>query len=263
MGWLWHALAIAGSMTWEILWALILGFALSAVVQALVRREAVIRALGSDSARAIAVSTGLGMASSSCSYAAVALARSLFRKGADFTAAMAFEIASTDLVVERGILLALLMGWQFTAAEFVGGPIMIVLIAVLYRVFLRRRLVADALRQADRGVAGSMEGHAAMDMSIGGDGSFWRRLGSARGFTAVSHIFVMEWAAIWRDIAVGLLVTGALAAWVPMGFWQSFFLTDHPLLAGLWGPVVGPVVAVASFVCSIGNVPLAAVLWNG
>src|SRR5947208_2586988 len=258
-----HALELAGSMTWEILWALILGFALSAVVQAVVRREAVMRALGDDSPRALAAATGLGIASPSCSYAAAALARSLFRKGASFTAAMVFEIASTNLVVELGILLALLMGWQFTAAEFVGGPIMIVLLAVLYRVFLRKRLVEDALRHANQGIAGSMEGHAAMDMSVAGDGSFWRRLTSPRGFTAVSHIFVMEWAAIWRDIVGGLLITGALAAWVPMDFWKSFFLTDHPVLAGLWGPIVGPIVAVVSFVCSIGNVPLAAVLWNG
>jgi uncharacterized protein len=263
VGWLWNALAIAGSMTWEILWALILGFALSAVVQALVRRESVVRLLGDDSPRALAAATGLGMASSSCSYAAVALARSLFRKGASFTAAMVFEIASTNLVVELGILLALLMGWQFTAAEFVGGPIMIVLLAVVYRVALRRRLVADALRQADRGLAGSMEGHAAMDMSVTGGGSFRQRLTSARGFTAVSHIFVMEWAAVWRDIAAGLLIAGALAAWVPMDFWQRFFLTDHPVLGPIWGPIVGPIVAVVSFVCSIGNVPLAAVLWNG
>src|SRR2546421_11062708 len=263
MGWLRQARAMAGWMTWEILGALILGFALSAVVQSVVRRETVVRLLGTDSPRALAAATGLGMASSSCSYAAVALARSLFRKGASFTAAMVFEIASTNLVIELGILLALLMGWQFTAAEFVGGPIMIVLLAVLYRIFLRQRLVADARRQADRGIAGSMEGHAAMDMSITGQRSFWGRLTSARGYTAGSHIFVMEWAAIWRDIAVGLLITGALAAWVPMDFWKSFFLTDHPVLAGLWGPVVGPVVAVVSFVCSIGNVPLAAVLWNG
>ena len=263
MSWLWHALAIAGSMTWEILWALILGFTLSAVVQAVVRRETVIRAMGSDSPAALARATGLGMASSSCSYASVALARSLFRKGANFTAAMAFEIASTNLVIELGIILALLMGWQFTLAEFVGGPVMIITIAVLFRVFLRRRLVADALEQADKGVAGSMEGHAAMDMSVTGDGSFWLRLRSVRGVTAVSHIFVMEWAAIWRDIALGLLITGALAAWVPTGFWQSFFLTDHPVWSALWGPLVGPIVAVVSFVCSIGNVPLAAVLWNG
>src|SRR5438105_11165233 len=154
MTWLWHALAIAGSMTWEILWALILGFTLSALVQAVVRRETVVRLLGDDSPRALAAATGLGMASSSCSYAAVALARSLFRKGAGFTAAMAFEIASTNLVVELGVLLALLMGWQFTVAEFVGGPIMIVLMAVLFRLVLRRRLVADALAQADKGVAG-------------------------------------------------------------------------------------------------------------
>jgi uncharacterized membrane protein YraQ (UPF0718 family) len=263
LGWLWHALAIAGSMTWEILWALILGFALSAVVQAVVRRESVTRALGTDQAGALAAATGLGMASSSCSYASVALARSLFRKGASFTAAMVFEIASTNLVIELGIILALLMGWQFTLAEFVGGPVMIVALAVLFRIFLRRRLVEHALAQADQGRAGSMEGHAAMDMSVTGAGSFWRRLASARGFTAVSHIFVMEWAAILRDIVAGLLITGALAAWVPASFWESFFFVDHPVAAGIWGPLVGPIVAVVSFVCSIGNVPLAAVLWNG
>ncbi|GAA0401237.1 permease [Microbispora corallina] len=257
------ALTIAATMGWTILWALILGFALSAVVQAVVRRQAVTAVLGDDSPKALAAATGLGMASSSCSYAAVALARSLFRKGASFTAAMAFEIASTNLVLELGILLALLMGWRFTAAEFAGGPIMIVLLAVLFRLFLRRRLVEEAREQADRGVSGSMEGHAAMDMSVTGPGSFWRRLTSARGFTAVSHIFVMEWAAIWRDIAAGLLITGALAAWVPAGFWQGFFLTGHPMLAALWGPLVGPLVAIVSFVCSVGNVPLAAVLWNG
>src|SRR5256884_3891095 len=186
--WLWHALAIAGSMTWEILWALILGFAVSADVPAVVRRESVVRLLGSDSPRALASATGLGIASSSCSYAAVALARSLFRKGAGFTAAMVFEIASTNLVVELGILLALLMGWQFTAAEFVGGPIMILLIAVLYRVFLRRRLLSDALRHADQGLAGSMEGHAAMEMAVDGEGPFWRRPTRAGGDPAVSHL---------------------------------------------------------------------------
>ncbi len=263
MGWLWHALAIAGSMTWEVLWALILGFALSAIVQAVVRREAIVRLLGDDRPRALTVAAGLGAASSSCSYAAVALARALFRKGAHFTAAMAFEIASTNLVVELGILLALLMGWQFTAAEFIGGPIMIAAVAVLFRLVLRQRLLRDARSQADRGLAGSMEGHAAMDMSTTGPGSWWRRLTSPRGYTAVSHIYVMEWAAIWRDLAAGLLIAGALAAWVPGSFWQSFFLTDHPTWSAVWGPLVGPLVAVVSFVCSIGNVPLAAVLWNG
>ena len=258
-----HALALAGSMTWEILWALILGFALSAVVQAVVRRSTIVALMGDDRPRTLAVAAGLGAASSSCSYAAVALARSLFRKGANFTAAMAFEIGSTNLVVELGIILALLMGWQFTAAEFVGGPLMIVALAILFRLFVRSRLVDAAREQAERGLAGSMEGHAAMDMSIKGEGSFWRRLFSPQGFTSVSHVFVMEWLAILRDLVLGLLIAGAIAAWVPQTFWQSFFLAEHPGWSALWGPIVGPAVAIVSFVCSIGNVPLAAVLWNG
>jgi uncharacterized membrane protein YraQ (UPF0718 family) len=258
-----HALTVAGSMTWQITWSLILGFTLSAVVQALVRREVVTRRLGNDRPSTLALAAGLGAASSSCSYAAVALARSLFRKGADFTAAMVFEIASTNLVVELGIILALLISWQFTLAEFIGGPIMIVLLAVAFRIFARGRLIEDARQQADRGVAGSMEGHAAMDMSIAAGGSFWRRLLSREGYTAVSHIFVMEWAAVLRDIAAGLLIAGAVGAWVPETFWRHLFLTGDPLAARLWGPVIGPVISVLSFVCSIGNVPLAGVLWNG
>jgi uncharacterized membrane protein YraQ (UPF0718 family) len=258
-----HALALAGSMTWEILWALVLGFALSAVVQAVVRRSTIAALMGDDRPRTLAMAAGLGAASSSCSYAAVALARSLFRKGANFTAAMAFEIASTNLVVELGIILALLMGWQFTAAEFIGGPVMIVVLALLFRVCVRPRMIAAARRQADRGIAGSMEGHAAMDMSVGGEGSFWRRLLSPQGLTAVSHVFVMEWAAILRDLVLGLLIAGAIAAWVPETFWQRFFFVEDPMVSALWGPIVGPLVAIASFVCSIGNVPLAAVLWNG
>ncbi|MFI5751632.1 permease [Streptomyces sp. NPDC051644] len=258
-----HALSIAGSMTWEITWALILGFALSAVVQAVVRKSTVVSLLGDDRPRTLAIAAGLGAASSSCSYAAVALARSLFRKGANFTAAMAFEIASTNLVVELGVILALLMGWQFTAAEFVGGPIMIVVLAVLFRLFLRDRLLRQAREQAERGLAGSMEGHAAMDMSVQREGSFTRRLLSREGFTSTAHVFVMEWAAILRDLVIGLLIAGAIAAWVPDSFWRTFFFDGHPLASKLWGPIIGPLVAIASFVCSIGNVPLAVVLWKG
>jgi uncharacterized membrane protein YraQ (UPF0718 family) len=257
------ALAAAGSMTWQITWSLILGFALSAVVQAVVRRATIARMLGGSGPAALAKATGLGAASSSCSYAAVALARSLFRKGSSFVAAMVFEIASTNLVVELGIILALLLGWQFTLAEFVGGPIMLVLIAVIFRLFVRSRLIDAAREQADQGVAGSMEGHAAMDMSVQGDGSFARRLLSQKGFTSVSHIFVMEWAAVLRDVVLGLLIAGAVAAWVPDSFWQALFLTDHAGWSKVWGPIIGPVISVLSFVCSIGNVPLAGVLWNG
>jgi len=262
LGGLGHALGLSFAMTWEILWALVLGFVISAAVQAVVSKAEMGRLLPDDSPRSLSIACGLGAASSSCSYAAVAMARSVFRKGADFTAAMAFEFASTNLVVELGVILAVLLGWQFTLAEFVGGPLMIVLLALLFHAFLRPRLVEAARRQADKGLVGVMEGHAEMDMSVT-EGSLWSRIRSPQGFTAISHSFVMDWASIWKDIAGGLLIAGALGAWVPERFWQGFFLADHPLAARLWGPLVGPLVAVISFVCSIGNVPLAAVLWNG
>jgi uncharacterized membrane protein YraQ (UPF0718 family) len=257
-----HALMMAFTMGWEILWALILGFWLSAIVQAVVSKEEMSRLLPDDSPRTVAVACGLGAASSSCSYAAVALARSMFRKGANFTAAMAFQFASTNLVLELGILLAVLMGWEFTLAEFVGGPLMIAIMVLLFKAFLTPKIVEAARQQADKGLQGRMEGHAAMDMSLH-EGTVWQRMTSERGRTAISHFFVMDWVSVWMDIGGGLLIAGALAAWVPQQFWQGFFLQGHPVLAKLWGPVVGPVVAILSFVCSVGNVPLAAVLWNG
>jgi uncharacterized membrane protein YraQ (UPF0718 family) len=140
---------------------------------------------------------------------------------------------------------------------------MIVVLAVLFRLFLRDKLLRQAREQADRGLAGSMEGHAAMDMSVQSEGSFARRLLSREGFTSTSHVFVMEWVAILRDLVIGLLIAGAIAAWVPDSFWRTFFFDGHPLASKLWGPVIGPLVAIASFVCSIGNVPLAVVLWKG
>jgi uncharacterized protein len=256
------SLWMAFAMFWEILWALILGFGLSAVVQAVVSKREMTRLMPDDSAKSISIACGLGAASSSCSYAAVALARSMFRKGANFTAAMAFQFASTNLVIELGIIMIVLMGWQFALAEFVGGPIMILILVLLFKAFLTPRLVEAARKQAEKGVRGIMEGHAAMDMSVS-EGSLLQRMFSEKGKTAISHYFVMDWHALWKDIVVGLLLAGALGATVSHDFWQSFFFTSHPLFAKLWGPLVGPLVAILSFVCSIGNVPLAAVLWNG
>jgi uncharacterized protein len=261
---LWRALSFAFGMTWEVLWALILGFALSAAVQAVVSKREMRRLMPDDSPKTLAIASGLGAASSSCSYASVALARSLFRKGADFTAAMAFEFASTNLVIELGIIMALLLGWEFVLGEFVGGPLMIVFLAILFRIFLKRQLVDEARAEAEKGRLGSMEGHAEMDMSVEADGrSLLQRLRSPEGYTATAEYFVMDWAAVARDVFGGLLIAGALAAWVPNSFWQRFFLEHHSTVAKFWGPLVGPAVAIISFVCSIGNVPLAAVLWNG
>jgi uncharacterized membrane protein YraQ (UPF0718 family) len=257
-----EALYAAFSMLWEILWPLIVGFTLSGVVQAVVSHRALARALGGSLPKHLALATLFGIASSSCSYAAVALARSLFQKGASFTAAMVFELASTNLVIELGILLVVLLGWQFMAAEYLGGILMVIVLALLFRLTLTPLLVERAYTQAARGVQGRMEGHAAMDMSVSG-GSFWQKLWSPKGMTAVSHYFVMDWASVWVDVVLGLLIAGALATWVPDTFWRAFFLSGNPTWASIEGPLVGPLVAIVSFVCSVGNVPLAAVLWRG
>jgi uncharacterized membrane protein YraQ (UPF0718 family) len=261
---LWQALSMSFAMFWEILWALALGFGLSAVIQAVVSKGEMSNLLPDHRISTLWRASWLGAVSSSCSYAAVAIARSMVQKGADFTAAIAFEFASTNLVIELGIILWLLIGWQFALAEYVGGFVMILLLALLFKLFLKKPLVDPAVAQANKGIAGRMEGHAGHDMSVGGDGTVWQRMASKEGLTAISHFFVMDILMMWKEIVVGLLITGALAAWVPQGFWQHFFLSGHAgLLPTVWSALVGPIVAVLSFVCSIGNVPLAAVLWNG
>ncbi len=260
-----QALSMALAMGWEILWALILGFIFSAAVQAVVSKAEMKSLLPDDSPKSLLIATGLGAASSSCSYASVAIARSLIRKGANFTSSIAFEFASTNLVLELGIILLLLLGWQFMAAEFVGGLLMVFILALLMRLFFSRRLVKEATLQAEMGVAGKMEGHAAMDMSLDAQGrSVWQRLKSPEGVTAISHYFIMDVAMLWKDIAAGLVISGAIAVLVPDSFWHRFFLVGEPGIGPkIWGAFIGPVVSMSSFVCSIGNVPLAAVLWNG
>src|SRR5256712_7623364 len=257
-----NALASAFDMFWEVLWPLALGFLLSAFVQTLVSRNAVARTLGSDSPRGLGFAALLGAASSSCSYAAVAIARSLFLKGASFPAAIVFEFASTNLVFELGLILLILLGGPFLGAEFAGGVLMILILALLFRWTLRPQLVDEAREHAARGLRGRMEGHAAMDMAIT-EGPFLRRLFSGRALTAISHNFWMDVTSVWNDIGLGLLIAGELAVWVHASFWQGFFLTSHPVLSEIWGPLIGPVISLLSFVCSVGNVPLAAVLWNG
>ena len=258
-----RALQDAFFMFWEVLWPLALGFLLSAIVQTVVPKRAVVAALGRPDVKGFALACGLGSASSSCSYAAVAVARALFRRGASFVNAIIFEFASTNLVFELGLVLLILLGWQFLAAEFAGGLLMAVLLWVAFKLTLRRRMVEEARRQAERGIVGSnMEGHGEMDMSIT-EGPFLRRLFSARAFTAISHYFYMDVYSLYTDLGLGFLIAGAMAAWIPNSFWQAFFLTNNPTLNEFWGPLVGPAISMISFVCSVGNVPLAAVLWNG
>jgi YHS domain-containing protein/uncharacterized membrane protein YraQ (UPF0718 family) len=258
-----HALQISFFMFWEVLWPLAFGFLLSAMIQTVVSKRAVASTLGRPDLKGFLLACGFGAASSSCSYAAVAVARALFRRGASFVNAIIFEFASTNLVFELGLVLLILLGWQFVAAEFAGGLLMAVILWILFKVTLGQRMVDDARRQADRGVFGSThEAHGEMDMSIT-EGPFLARLFSPRAFTAISHSFFMDLNALYVDLGLGFLIAGALAAWVPTSWWQAFFLTNHPTLNEFWSPLIGPVISMLSFVCSVGNVPLAVVLWNG
>jgi uncharacterized protein len=257
-----NALEMGALMGWEMLWALILGFTISGIIQAVVSHSEMARLLPDDHAGSILRATALGAASSSCSYAAVAVARAIVRKGGDFTAAMAFQFASTNLVVELGLILAILLDWRFTAATWGGGIVMIVLLVFLMRMFFSEALKKEAKAQADKGIAGRMEGHAAMDMSVS-EGSLLSRIFSDKGFTAISHYFFMDWASLWFDLVLGLAIAGAIAAWVPQQVWTMAFFSHDPLLSKIAGPLVGPLIGIVTFVCSIGNVPLAAVLWNG
>jgi uncharacterized protein len=255
------ALRTAFEMFWAVLWPLALGFLLSAVVETFVSKPAVSRMLGRGGVRPVALATLFGAASSSCSYAAVAVARTLFRKGATLPNAIIFEFASTNLVFELALALLVLLGWQFVAAEFAGGITMIVLLAFIFRLTLTPRLTAGAHVQADRGLVGKMEGHGAMDMSVT-DGSLLHRLVSPRALTSVSHYFFMSISSLWWDLLLGFLIAGAIGAWVPAAFWSHLFLGGHGFGPAIVSALLGPLVALLSYVCSVGNVPLAAVLWR-
>ncbi len=254
---IWHGLRDAFLMGWEVWWALVFGFFISAVVQAWVPRDRIEHALSGDGARPVAVATGLGAASSSCSYAAVAIAKSLFQKGASAASALAFQFASTNLVWELGLVLWVLIGWQFTLAEYLGGIVMIVLMAALLRLFVSRRLEAQAREHARAADTGHQHHMAGEQMS-------WRqRLTSASAWSDVAHNFRGDWQMLWKEITIGFLLAGFVAQ-LGNGFFNSLFLKGSPaIVQSLWGAVIGPVIAVLSFVCSVGNVPLAAVLWSG
>ncbi|MEO6138579.1 MAG: permease [Luteimonas sp.] len=258
-----HALWLAFTMFWQIFWGLSLGFAFSAMIEVLVPKDTVARLLPDHGPRSIATAGLFGAATSSCSYAAVAMARSIVRRGGDFTAAMAFQFAATNLVLELGVLLWVLLAWQFAAAEFIGGTIMLVILGIGYALLLPKKLEQAAVEHAKGNAQGVMEGHAAMAMDK--HSGTWRdRLLSRQGWVSISNFYVMNWTMVWKDILVGLLIAGALGAWVPDSFWQSFFLHGHGAWTmAIWGAFIGPLIALAAFTCSVGNVPLAAVLWNG
>jgi uncharacterized membrane protein YraQ (UPF0718 family)/YHS domain-containing protein len=254
---IWHGLRDSFLMAWQVWWALVLGFAISAIVQAWVPRDRIERLMSGSGARPIGWATGLGAASSSCSYAAIAIAKSLFQKGASAASALAFQFASTNLVWELGLVLWVLIGWQFTAAEFLGGIVMIVLMTVLLRLFVSPRLERQARAHAIEADTGHQH-HAV------GEELLWReRLTSLRAWSDVADNFRGDWQMLWKEISLGFVLAGFIAQFTN-GFFEKLFVTSAPApLPTIENVLVGPIIAVISFVCSVGNVPLAAVLWSG
>ena len=254
---IWHGLRDSFLMAWEVWWALVLGFAISAIVQAWVPRQRIEGLMSGSGPRSIGWATGLGAASSSCSYAAIAIAKSLFQKGASAASALAFQFASTNLVWELGLVLWVLIGWQFTLAEYLGGIVMIVLMTVLLRLFVSRTLERQAREHAVAADAGHQH-HAA------GTQLPWRqRLTSVQAWSDVAHNFRGDWQMLWKEITLGFLLAGFIAQ-LGNGFFEHLFIHNAPApLPTIENVLIGPIIAVISFVCSVGNVPLAAVLWSG
>jgi hypothetical protein len=258
----WAALTLASAelafgMAWHVVWSLVLGFALSGLVQALVPPSGMQRVLGDDSPRALGLAALFGAASSSCSYASAAISRSLFSRGAGFSASMAFLIASTNLVVELGLVLWLLMGWQFTLAEWLGGLVMIAVMAVLVRVTAGSGLI-EAARVHARGAAG----HAHDAGPVAG-ATLLARLRNPDLAVRVAQSFAADLRMLWKDLVLGFVIAGVLGATVPAGWWAVLFLHGAPSWLRIPADaLLAPLIAMVSFVCSIGNVPMAAVLWG-
>ncbi len=260
MFWLLRSLYESAAMFWEVLWALVLGFGISAVLQVFVSKDRMTREFGRTSFRSVALATAFGGASSSCSYAAVAAARSAFKKGAALVPTLAFMFASTNLVFELGIVLWLLMGWRFVLAEFVGAFVLIGVMWLLVRLTLPKGLEQQA-RDYEEPDEHTGHDHMHMDMEHdhGQDSTGGGKL------RAVADAFAMDWSMIWKEMAIGFVIAGLLAVLVPNSAWRAIFLTHSgsPALRLIENAVVGPLIAIASFVCSIGNVPLASILWSG
>jgi uncharacterized protein len=251
MNWLWLSLYHAAAMLWETFWALVLGFSLSAAMQVFVSKEQMTRSFGRAGLREVALATGLGAASSSCSYAAVAAAKTAFKKGAALVPVLAFMFASTNLVFELGAVLWLLMGWLFVFAEVIGAFVLIGVMWLIVRFTLPKSLEAEARRHVESAEeSASCHGEHEQER---GEGK-WRRVASA---------FVMDVSMLWKELLGGFLIAGFLSALVPEGWWQTLFLTGGPAwLRLIENAILGPVIAIASFVCSIGNIPLASILWS-
>ncbi|MGZ5504384.1 MAG: permease [Chthoniobacterales bacterium] len=256
MNWLWMSLYHALAMLWATFWALVLGFSISAALQVFVSKEQMSRAFGRTTFKSVAVATGLGAASSSCSYAAAATGRSAIQQGAAVVPALAFMFASTNLVIELGVVLWILMGWRFVLAEFLGALVLVALVWLLVRLFLPKSVEEEMHRNAERKSADHSSCHDHGDHEHG-DGR------APNKWSALANAFVMDWTMMWKELLGGFLIAGFIATLVPHSWWQALFLQRGPETWRLIeNALVGPIIAIASFVCSVGNIPLASHLWS-
>ncbi|MBV9690177.1 MAG: permease [Ktedonobacteraceae bacterium] len=255
-----QALLASVGMAWQVMWSLVLGFLISGMIQAYVSRAAMSRALGRAGFKEVALATGFGAASSSCSYAAIAAAKSIFKRGAHLIPALAFMFASTNLVIELGLILWQLMGWQFALAEWLGGIVLIAIMTLLVKLTYPKKIVEQGRVFQEQGDVNAM--HHGNELAPGGN--LWEKVRSSQGWVYVAHYVAMDWSMIWKDMIVGFLIAGFLGVLVPNTFWNALFIKGVPLpIQVVENAIVGPIIAVISFVCSIGNVPLAAVLFAG
>jgi hypothetical protein len=253
-----QAMLMSIGMAWQTGWTLVLGFAISALLQSVVSTEQMKQALGQDGPKELALASLAGAASSSCSYASAAIMRTLFKKGAALATSLAYMFASTNLVLELGIILYLLMGWQFMAGEWIGGIVLIVVMSGLVKLTYPKRLAETARTHEE-----ASGGHQHMAMTVEGD-TLRQRIANPQTRIRVAQNFSMEWSMLWKDLSIGFLVGGFLSVFVPNSFWKALFLTEaSPWLKVPLNALFGPLIAMLTFVCSIGNVPLAAVLWAG
>jgi uncharacterized membrane protein YraQ (UPF0718 family) len=263
MDWLWLSLYHALAMLWVTFWALVMGFTVSGVLQVFVSKEQMSRAFGQTNLKTVSLATGLGAASSSCSYAAVAAARSAIQQGAALIPALAFMFASTNLVIELGVVLWVLMGWQFVLAEVLGAFLLITMIWLLIRLFLPKNLETEMRTRAQEKVHGSMYCNHEDSILYRSGGVGEQEHEHERRWTGVASAFVMDWSMLWKEILGGFLIAGFLAALMPHGWWEALFLQSGPPVVRLIeNALVGPIIAMISFVCSVGNIPLASLLWS-
>jgi hypothetical protein len=251
------AIFMSLGMFWQVGWSLALGFTIAAVIQAVVPKESIVRKFGKSGIKEVALATGFGAISSSCSYAAASTSRALFKKGASFISSMAFLFASTNLVIELGIILFLLMGWQFAVAEWIGGIVLIAIMSLLVKAFYPRKIIEGARIHQEQDT-----GHTHHEMKLERK-SFWQMIKTKEARVAIAQNFVMEWSMLQKDLIVGFLIAGVVAVFIPHSLWNILFLKgSSPVVRITISALIGPIIAMLTFVCSIGNVPLAAIFWS-